>query len=121
MKMGIYEATPWKTNMDTQSFGLFPKVTPFEYGHLWYISMLDFWGDTPLENSHFEPPTNGGLVQRIFLGSTFPAARCWMMIRHRQLCLVSELNRMIPRLLDFHTSCRWCKKLSIKNQTYVEY
>ena len=78
------------------------------------VSMLDFWGDTPLENSHFEPPTNGGLIH-------LSSGTLLEMIRHRQLCLVSELNRMIPRLLDFHTSCRWCKKLSIKNQTYVEY
>ena len=40
MKMGIYEATPWKTNMDTQSFGLFPKATPFEDGHLWYLCWI---------------------------------------------------------------------------------
>ena len=117
MKMGIYEATLWKTSIDTQSFGLFPKATPF---WIWpfVVSMLDFWGDTPLENSHFEPPTNGGWLFRIHLSS----GTLLEMIRHRNpLCLVSELNRMIPRLLDFHTSCRWCKKLSIKNHKYVEY
>ncbi len=32
----ILQNTPPKTNMDTQNDGL-EKVTPFEYGHFWYL------------------------------------------------------------------------------------